>query len=259
MKYEEFLYMGICHPVSDYWNGFRANRKATEEKYDGKMFCPNCGKAPLTAATGSTLQYLKVDKADMHKHDPNCVLLLESLRKRDSEKLLTDTKRFMDVKNCLEGCMNKMLNANRQTSSDGTVIASQVRQPSQLEYLKINDDSKRKRRINQKKLTTKFHDDDLDYVKLFYGIVHLSTKVAKDKRGREMAFLEIWNPENDEKICTLVFFASAYKWMALDIATISRAGRDEKYCICFVNKMDADRKATFNDSRFFRFEKARLS
>ena len=124
-KYNEFYFNddGIIYPDSEYWDAYENNKISTIKKYDGKMYCPMCLKAPLTIANGIERKYFKVVNSDMGKHDEGCAYLLEKATKKEINQFYGEVDKD-DIKNRLTLCMNKMLKKSIHNTEMNNMIES---------------------------------------------------------------------------------------------------------------------------------------
>lgn len=241
-KFDEFYFEDDKnYPDSVYWNSFDLDRKATEGKYDNHMFCPLCHLAPITVAKGAERRYLKVDKTDMSKHDPECSYKLDEANKTETKEFYSNLD-TIDIRNRLISCMNRMLKKKLRILGTGGENPS-TKKESDIEFLNFKTKEQKKKYLPHKNLITKFDDTDLDVQRIFYGECDISIRVFKVEDEIKRYYLKIISIEKKYKICDVSIAPYVYTYLEDLLKDIPEEGVGVQKCyICFSGLME---KKTF--------------
>lgn len=242
-KFDEFYFENDKnYPDSVYWDSFDLDRKAAEEKYDNHMFCPLCHIAPITVAKGAERRYLKVDKTDMSKHNPECSYKLDEANKTETKEFYSDLD-TADIRNRLISCMNRMLKKQSRIllGIDGKNACT--KKESNIEFFNFKTKKQKKKYLPHKNLLVKFNDDDLDVQKIFYGECDVSIRVFKVEDEIKRYYLKIMPIGKKYKICDVSITPYVHKYLTELLKDIPEEDAGVQKCyICFSGLME---KKTF--------------
>lgn len=260
-KYEEFfLKDDKNYPVSVYWDLYNVDHQQAIAKYEGHMFCPLCRLAPITVARGNERKYFKVDKNDMHRHDPNCSYKLNVATKKETDEFYEDLDQT-DIKNKLVSCMNRMLKGivKQKTSNVNSRNASKRDKNSFLEFTTVN--SKKKRYLPHKNFTIGNLDKDIDIQKIFYGrcSLYIVKYIPTGETDIKKYYLKVLSQENHKQLLDISISTYVYEYIKDKLDDIPEKKENaEDYYLCFSGILQSS-KYTYScrlfDSRLIALEK----
>ncbi|WP_181039406.1 hypothetical protein [Clostridium butyricum] len=232
-KFNEFYFENDRnYPDSVYWESFDKDRRATELKYDGHMFCPLCHSAPITVAKGAERRYLKVVKTDMPKHRVGCSYKLDEANKRETTMFYDDLNNA-DIRNRLVSCMNRMLK-KRVRIYDKYPKTIGANEYNNFEFFNFITPKEKKKYLPHKNLLSKFVDEDFEIQKIFYGECDLYIKQYKIGNEVKRYYLRVMRIDKKYRICDISIPPYVYKYLDNILEYIPSDEKDaERYYICF--------------------------
>lgn len=256
-KYNEFYFNDdeIIYPDSEYWDAYENNKISAIKKYDGKMYCPMCLKAPLTIANGIERKYFKVVNSDMGKHDEGCAYLLEKATKKEINQFYGEVDKD-DIKNRLTLCMNKMLKKSIHNTEMNNMIES-LNKDSCSDMFVIENSKKEKKYLPNINLYSRSMKENISILKIYYGQCKIYVTSFSEKESKEVKryYLNILNRNTLFKICSVSLSPTVYKYIGINFSDTKENAKE--YFLCFVAEMNLKNNylnCSIGDSRRTLFE-----
>lgn len=257
-KFDEFYFVGdnSVHQDYEYWDVYNIDRQGAIEKFDGKMFCPLCKKAPLTIARGEMRKYFKVVKRDMDKHDPNCSYMLKVATKRETKEFFDNLSKS-DIKNRLTSCINLFLKKekNKATANNSHPKAPHIN----VDIFSFKTKSKRKKYLSHISLNSKRIRDKMDIIKIYYGkcLIWSTKSPYKNSNNVYGCLLHILNGKTKKYICSISMSGNVKEYLGIDFKDSKEFA--EHYYVSFAAEMKESKEGFLNckvrDSRLIALEK----
>lgn len=260
IKFEEFyLKNDGIYPADTYWRLYNKNHQEAIKKYEGHMFCPLCGLAPLTVAKGNKRRYFKVLETDMEKHDSECSYRRKKGNTRDINEFYKDLDRT-DIKNRLISCMNRMLKIDI-VLSDSSVEIEDKKSTYKKGFFNFICGSGEVKYLPHKNINSKTLDDDIDVQKIYYGkcALYLVKYIPQEENEIKMYYLKVLNQDTKKHICDICIPPYVYAYLENELKSIPEEREQaENYYLCFSGVLENGKysyKCKLQDSRLIVWEK----
>ncbi len=256
-KFYEFYFIDDNYVYNDdeYWRLYDENKEKAIKKFEGKMFCPLCLKAPLTVARGDKRKYFKVNSVDMHSI--NCSYRLDEANKSEVKSYYENLD-IDDIKSKLTSCMNQLLNKAFKGFKN-TKCIDDVRKSINEGIFSFKTRKAKIKHLPHMNLESRKIRENMDKIKIYYGecYVYFSKSPFSNSKGVYGGLLHILSLRTKKQICSISISPNVHEYLGIDFNnTVSQA---EKYYLCFVSEMIMDNKGylncKINDSRLMLFEK----
>lgn len=243
---------------------FENNRDKTvvNEKYEGKIFCYVCHKAPLNINFGPDRQFLSVLKSNQSLHEIGCWKSVDEADKKEVNHFLSSKEIDKShINKRLELFLSSIFRSLKQTSKVFSE-ASVGHGLNEINSLTIETSSRVQKNLPRRKLTTDLRDEGKsDSYKIYYGICKLYLYAYKPKDNETIAqyYLKILDNTTNTLICELSISPFVYYYISQEISEKIPCGYFAKkaeylkyvtsHKIAFVSKMNVEINGNFKNVR----------
>ncbi|MEY8700259.1 hypothetical protein AALH12_03580 [Streptococcus ferus] len=251
------------HEISEMTKLFFENGKdkvVVNEKYEGKIFCYVCHKAPLNINFGPERQYLSVLQSNQYLHETGCWKSVDEADKKEVDHFFSPEeidKSYINKR--LELFLSSISRIPKQTSKNFSEVLT-GREINEINSLTIKTLSRKQKHLPKRKLTVALRDEgESDIYKIYYGTckLYLYAFTPKGKDKIVKYYLKVLDNNTNDLICELAISPFVYVYISKEIAAKIPPGYFTKkeeyleyatsYKIAFVSKMNIETNGNFKN------------
>ena len=261
-KYNEFYYSvdNKIHLDRDFWDMYNNTKTEAMRKYNKKMFCPFCRKAPLTVVMGNERKYFRVSESDMSKHISGCPTFLDEASKAEVKEFY-DTIDDDDIQNRLVTYINRLLKNDIAIFDKFNEKLNNNNKKDDFSAFCFENKQKIKKSIPSMSLYSDCLRRNIDMIKLFYGKCKIYCKSYTDENTKEVKvyYLQILNNVTNKSICSLKISPKVYDYININFPESKSEAK--MFYIGFFSQLYINKKGyltvDIKHSKMVRFEEAK--
>ena len=261
-KYKEFYYImdNKIHFDSDFWDTYNNNKTEAMRKYNKKMFCPFCRKAPLTVVMGNERKYFRVSELDMSKHISGCPNFFDEASRAEVKEFY-DTIDDDDIQNRLVTYINRLLKNDIAIFDKFNEKLNNNSNKDVFSAFCFENKQKIKKSIPSMSLYSDCLRKNIDMIKLFYGKCKIYCISHTDENTKEVKvyYLRILNNITNKLICSLKISPKVYDYININFPESKSEAK--MFYIGFFSQLYINKKGYLSviirNSKMVRFEEVK--